>query len=89
MQRRIAKHQAELVESCRRVGDRIEQAGEVKDTTRKHTVSTNLDPWQLTETEPLTKQLAGAGRRPLYTLVADVQFWSSCGSHNNYSRSCL
>ena len=71
MQRPTAKHQAELKESCGRVGDRIERAGEVKDITRRPTESSNLDPWGLTETEPPTKEHAGAD--PTNTLVADVQ----------------
>jgi hypothetical protein len=33
MQKPIAKHQAELGESCGRVGDGIEKAAGVKDTT--------------------------------------------------------
>jgi hypothetical protein len=37
MQRPIAKHQAELRESCGRGGVRIKGAGVVKDTTRRPT----------------------------------------------------
>ena len=55
MQRPTAKHQAELKESCGRVGDRIKGAGEVKDTTTRPTELTNLGPWGLIETEPPTK----------------------------------
>ena len=41
--RPIAKYQAELGVSCGKVGDKIERAGGVKDTTRRPTESTNLD----------------------------------------------
>jgi hypothetical protein len=63
MQRPRVKHQAELGESCERVGDRTEGTGGVKNTTRRCTESTNLCPWQLTETEPPTKKHAGDGPR--------------------------
>ena len=58
MQRHIVKHQGELRESGGREGDRIEQAGGVKYTTRRPTESINL-PWGFTETEPLTKSIKG------------------------------
>jgi hypothetical protein len=38
--------------------------GEVKDTTRRPIVSTNLGPSGLTEIRPPTKEYAGAGPRP-------------------------
>jgi hypothetical protein len=44
MQRHIVKHQGELRESGGREGDRIEQAGGVKYTTRRPTESINLGP---------------------------------------------
>jgi hypothetical protein len=47
------------------MGDRIEGASRVKDTTRRPTESTNLDLWELTETDPSTKEH--------YTFVVDVQ----------------
>jgi hypothetical protein len=50
-------------ESWRRVGDRIGQAGGVKDTTRRPTESSNLGPWGLTVTGPPTKEHAGVGPR--------------------------
>jgi hypothetical protein len=37
IQRPIAKHQVKLRVPCGRVEDRIEQAGRVKDTTRRST----------------------------------------------------
>jgi hypothetical protein len=42
MQRPRAKHQVEVGESCRRVGDRNEEVDGVKDTTRRLTKSPNL-----------------------------------------------
>jgi hypothetical protein len=41
--------------------NRIEQAGRVKDTTRRFTESTDLSPWEFKETGPPTKELAGPG----------------------------
>ena len=64
MQRPRAR-QAELEESCGREGKRIEGTREVKDTTGKPTESTNLDPWELPETEPPTKEHTQAGLRSL------------------------
>jgi hypothetical protein len=64
MQRPTAQHHVVLGESCGRVRDRIEQAGEVKSTTRAPTESASLGPWEITETEPLTKEHAGAGPSP-------------------------
>ena len=57
------KHQEELRESCGRMGARIELPGGVKDTTRRHTESTNLGPLRLTEPEPQIKEHAGFGPR--------------------------
>ena len=62
MQRPTAKHQEEQRESSERVGDRTEQAGSVKNTTRP-TESTNMCPLELSETESPTRELAGAGPR--------------------------
>jgi hypothetical protein len=50
--------------TCERMGDRTEQAGEIKDTTRRPTESTNMGPWGLTEPGPPTREHAGAGPRP-------------------------
>jgi hypothetical protein len=46
----------------------MERAGEIKDTTRRPTESTNLDPWGFTETGPPAKEHAEAGPRPLIHL---------------------
>jgi hypothetical protein len=59
MQRLTVKHQAELGESCGRVGDKIEQARVVKDTK----VTPNLILWGLTETKSSNKEHAGAEHR--------------------------
>jgi hypothetical protein len=45
-------------------GGRIEDGEGNRDSTGKPTDSTNLDPWQLSETEPLAKELIWAGVRP-------------------------
>ena len=73
MQRPTGKHHVELRESCGRMGDRREQAGGVKDTTRRPTVSTNLGLWGLTEPGLPTREHAGAGPSPRPTFVAKVQ----------------
>jgi hypothetical protein len=63
MKRPTAKNQAKLWENYARFGDRIEQAGGVKDTTRP-IESTNKGSQDLTETEPPTKEHSEAGSRP-------------------------
>ena len=73
MQKTIAKHQAELRESCGRVQGSTEGAGGVKDTIRRPTESTNLGLWWLTDAEPSTKSNEGTEPRPLYTFVVDMQ----------------
>jgi hypothetical protein len=47
--------EAELQESCGRVGGRTEGPKGDRDSIRS-TESTNLDPWELTETETPTKE---------------------------------
>ena len=42
------------------------------DTTGRLTESTNLGLWELTETDPPTKEHGGAGSKSLYTFVSDV-----------------
>jgi hypothetical protein len=64
MQRPSCKHQAEVRESCERIGDRIKWVGGVKETPRSPTESANLGLWGLTDTKQLTKEQAGAGPRP-------------------------
>jgi hypothetical protein len=45
-------------ESCGRVGIRVEGPEKDRDSTGRRTVSTNLDPWRLPDTEPPTKEQA-------------------------------
>ena len=52
---------------------RIEQAEGVKNTTKRYTESTNLGLWGHTETEPPTKEHAGAGPSSLSTFISNVQ----------------
>lgn len=75
VQRTTAKHYLEFRESCKRVGEKIVQAREVKDTTRP-TELTGLDPWALIEPEPPTRKHAGAGHRTQapYLFSSNVQF---------------
>ena len=72
MQRPTVKRQKELRESCGRVEGRSERARGVKDTIRRPTESTNLDPWGLTETKPPTKEHALNGPRSLTTCSRSV-----------------
>jgi hypothetical protein len=53
----------ELEESCGRVG-RIEGLDKDREFTERPTKSTNLNPWGLPETEPLTKEHTKNGFRP-------------------------
>ena len=41
--------------------------------TRRPTVSTNLDPWELSETEPANKEHTQAWNEAPSTYVADMQ----------------
>lgn len=68
MQRPAAKNHAELKEYCGRVWVRIEYVRGVMDTTRRPTESSRLDQWESRETEPSTKELAGAKTRPYTNL---------------------
>ena len=54
----------ELRESFRRVGRKIDGPKEDKDSIGRPTISSNLDPWELPETQPPTKEQAQAGPRP-------------------------
>jgi hypothetical protein len=68
MKRPTAKHWMELGESYGRVRGRIERTEGNRNSTRRPTVSSNLDPWGLSETEPPTKQIAYMS----WTLALDV-----------------
>lgn len=60
------KHQSESRETCESVVHRSKQEGEVKDTIRRPTESTNLGPQGLREPGAPTREHAGAGPRPLH-----------------------
>ena len=60
-------------ESCRRVEGRIKGPGRDRNPTGRPTESTNMVPWGLSETEPLTKEHTRAGHRLSCTHVVDVQ----------------
>jgi hypothetical protein len=47
-----------------RVGGRVEGPGGDRDSTGRSTESTNLGPWELSETEPPTKEHTQTGPRP-------------------------
>jgi hypothetical protein len=64
----------ELGESYGRVGGRISGPEGDRNSTGRPTMSTNLDPWEVPETEPPTKRHTRAGPRLLHTDVADMQF---------------
>jgi hypothetical protein len=58
------KHWMEVRDPCGRVRRRIEGPQGDDNPTGILTVSTNLDPWELPETEPPTNGHPGAGPRP-------------------------
>lgn len=58
-----AEYQAQLKETCGRVGNRTEQTRRVKGTTGKPTESTNGSMGPPTESELSTKENAGAVHR--------------------------
>ena len=64
MQILIAKHWTEVRDPYGRVRGRIEGAEGDGNPIGRPTVSTNLDPWELPETEPPTKEHTQAGLRP-------------------------
>ena len=51
----------ELEESCGKVGGRIGRIGRNRESTRRPTESTILDPWGLQETEPSMEEHTWAG----------------------------
>jgi hypothetical protein len=85
MQRSTAKHWVEPGESCGRVGDRIEPARGVKDTTRRPTESTNLAHGGSQRLNHQPKSIQGLDLEPL-NICSRCKAWSSCGSPNNWSR---
>ena len=52
-----------VVETYRRVGRFIERPEGVGHSTERPTVSSNLDPWELSESKSLTKEQTGARTR--------------------------
>jgi hypothetical protein len=74
----------ELWESYGRVGRKTEGPEEDMDSTETPTESTNLDHWELPETESPTKEYVQAGPTPPpRTYVADEQLGLHVGSPNN------
>ena len=54
----------------------MEELGEGLKVIGRPTVSTNLDPWELPETKPPTKEHAWAGLRPwAYYVAEDCLVW--------------
>lgn len=51
----------ELGESCRKAGRRTEESKEDRDSTGSPTVSTNLDPWELSDMELSMKEYETPG----------------------------
>jgi hypothetical protein len=54
----------ETRDPCDWIKERLEEAGELGDLIGRPAVSTNLDPWKLSENEPPTRQHTLADRRP-------------------------
>jgi hypothetical protein len=64
MPKPTAKHSTEIRDACGRAGGRTEGPEGKGNPVRKPTESTKLDPWELSETEPLSKEHTWAGTRP-------------------------
>jgi hypothetical protein len=62
----------ELKESFRRVQVELSEVEGVTDTTGTPAESTNLDLWELPETEPPTKKHTWAKPKAPHTYVADM-----------------
>lgn len=60
----IAKHWTEVGDSFGRIGGRFKGPEGDRNSTRRPIETTNLDPWQLSETESPTKEHTGAGVNP-------------------------
>ena len=65
MQILTANHRTEMGDPYGRVRGRIEETEGDGNPIGRPTVSTNLDCWELPETEPPTRQHTQAGLRPL------------------------
>lgn len=72
-----SQNQVKPGETCGRGGDRKLQVGGIKDTTRRTSESTYMNPWGLTETEP--KRVQGLELGPVHTGSRRTA-WPSCGS---------
>jgi hypothetical protein len=57
----------DLQKSGGRVGGRVKELEGYRDSTGKPTGSTNIDPWEVPETEPPTKECTRAGPSPSLT----------------------
>jgi len=68
---------------------RIEGPEGNRNSVGKLTESNNLDPWELSETEPPTKEHTMAGSRPPSTYVADLQLSLHVGSPTTGAKGCL
>jgi hypothetical protein len=79
MQISTAKHWTEVRVSYGRVGRRIEGPEGDKNSTGRRRDSTNLDPWELSETEPPTKEHTWAGQSP-QKICSRCAAQSLCGS---------
>ena len=74
----------ELRESYGRIEGRIQGPEEDRNSTE----STNLDPWELSETEPPSKEHTRAGTEALATHIAVVQLISMTASSGLRGRAC-
>ena len=88
MQRLRAKHQAEVRESCRKVGDGIKRFGGGQGYRKVN------KPWlmRLTGIKLPNKEHVGAGPsepRGLLQICSRYATWFFCGSINKWNRTCL
>jgi hypothetical protein len=76
MQISTAKHWTEVGDPCGRVRGRIEGTEGDGNPIGRPTVSTNLDPWELPETKPPTKEHTQADlRQPATDLGKGCLVW--------------
>jgi hypothetical protein len=71
----IPNHWIEVGNPYGVIRGRIEGAEGEGNTIRRLAISTNLDPWEFSETKPPTRQDSSAGPRPLAHIAENCRVW--------------
>jgi hypothetical protein len=79
MQTLTAKHWTEVRDPYGRIGGKSEGTEGDGNPIDRPTVSTNLDCWELSETEPLIKEHKEAGPRPWHICSRELPSLASVG----------